>query len=129
MNFKGGTFLKNNKTCAVCHGEYSYCPNCKKDENKPTWMFVFCSENCHDIYKITSAYGRKDIIAKEAKDRLDKLDLSKLANFGESYKKVISEIDEATKVKKVVKATNINKKEGNLVNDSTEEEGGKIDVE
>lgn len=124
--------MKNNKTCAVCHGEYLYCPNCKKDENKPTWMFVFCSENCRDIYETTSAYGRKDITAKEAKNRLDKLDISKLDNFGESYKKVISEIDEATKVvkeKKVVKTINLNKKEGNLVNDSTEKEGGKIDVE
>lgn len=125
--------MKNNKTCAVCHGEYLYCPSCKKDKDKPTWMFVFCSENCHDIYETLHTYGDKGMTAKQAKDKLDKLDLSKLDNFGESYKKLISEINDATKVvkeKKVVKATNINKKEGILEDVSTEEkDGGKIDVE
>ena len=61
------------------------------------------------------------------------MDLSKLDNFGESYKNIISEINEATKVvkeKKVAKATNINKKEGILENVSTgKEEGGNLDVE
>lgn len=129
----GGVFLKENKICAVCHSKYLYCPVCKKDEDKPIWMFVFCSENCHDIYKTTSAYGRKEMTTKEAKDKLDRLDLSKLDNFGESYKNIISEINEATKVvkeKKVAKATNINKKEGILEDVSTgKEECGNLDVE
>lgn len=119
--------MKENKICAVCHGEYLYCPSCKKDENKPTWMFVFCSENCHDIYEITSTYSKNDITAKEAKNRLDKLDISKLENFGDSYKKIISEISEAAKVKKINKVV-INKKEDILENIPTEE-GGNLDVE
>lgn len=123
--------MKNNKICAVCHDEYSYCPNCKEHEDKPTWMFVFCSENCHDIYEVTSSYNEKEITEKEAKNKLDKLDLTKLNNFGESYKNTISKINEVTKVtkeKKVAKTTN--KVKGDLVNDSIEDkEDGKVDVE
>lgn len=121
--------MKDNKTCAVCYSGYHYCPNCRDDKDKPTWMFVFCSENCHDIYMTTSAYANKKITAKEAKDKLDKLDISKYDNFGESYKTIVSEINDATKVVKKSTAKAVSKKENVFVNDSTEETDGKVDVE
>lgn len=94
---------KGLRTCCVCHREHMYCPVCNpEDRNKPTWYFAYCSENCKDIYTVTSDYEDKKITAGEAKTQLDKLDLSHIANFGESYQKAIMKINEnITLVEKV----------------------------
>nr|DAU09343.1 MAG TPA: DNA gyrase inhibitor [Caudoviricetes sp.] len=95
---------KGLRTCCVCRKEHLFCPQCRpEDRNKPTWYFAYCSENCKDIYTVTSNYEDKKISADDAKTQLDKLDLSHIANFGESYQKAIMKINEnATPVKKVV---------------------------
>ena len=82
------------RTCTVCRGGYKYCPHCDKDNDKPTWYFSFCSENCHDIYEVSSKFESKQMDANTAKEKLDKLDLSRLDNFGFSYKKSIERINE-----------------------------------
>lgn len=82
------------RTCTVCRGGYKYCPSCDKDKDKPTWYFSFCSENCHDIYEVASKFESKQMDANTAKEKLDKLDLSRLDNFGFSYKKSIERINE-----------------------------------
>ena len=59
------------------------------------------------IYDITSKYENGQILASESKMELDKLDLSKLDKFGESYKTSIEKINSATIVNEVVeKETN-----------------------
>ena len=77
----------------------------QKDKSKPTWYFCWCSDNCHEIDRIASAYEDGRITDIEAKEKLSKLDLSKKDNFGESYQKSIASI-----MKAQVKKT-INKKE------------------
>lgn len=72
--------------------EYEYCNKCKEDMNKPLWYFTFCSENCHNIYDITSKFEDKQIDVAEAEKQLEKLDLSNLGSFGNSYKNSISKI-------------------------------------
>ena len=91
------------RTCCVCRKEHLFCPQCRpEDRNKPTWYFAYCSENCKDIYAATSDYENGNISADDAKKQLDKLDLSQIANFGESYQKVIMKINEnITPVEKV----------------------------
>lgn len=80
------------RTCAVCRISYKFCNKCREDAGKPLWFFTFCSSNCHDIYDITSKFENNQFDANIAKSELDKLDLSKLNNFGESYKKSIDKI-------------------------------------
>ena len=91
------------RTCCVCRKEHLFCPQCRpEDRNKPTWYFAYCSENCKDIYATTSDYENGNISADDAKKQLDKLDLSQIANFGESYQKAIMKINEnITPVEKV----------------------------
>ena len=91
------------RTCCVCRREHFFCPQCRpEDRNKPTWYFAYCSENCKDIYAATSDYENGNISADDAKKQLDKLDLSQIANFGESYQKAIMKINEnITQVEKV----------------------------
>lgn len=93
--------MSKEKICAVCYKSYEYCPVCGKDKDKPTWMFTFCSENCHDIYLVTSSYANHKLTANKAKNRLDKLDLSGLDNFGGSYQNVIADINENVTLDKI----------------------------
>ena len=58
---------KINKKCCVCGNEYTYCPSCGEDRDKPTWMNSFCSENCKQIYEATAGYFGKAYSAQEAK--------------------------------------------------------------
>ena len=80
------------RTCVCCGEKYSFCPRCPQDADKPLYYFSFCSNNCHDIYEITSRFENGQITANEAKNKLDKLNLSNLNNYGESYKLSIDKI-------------------------------------
>lgn len=95
------------RICATCHSEYDFCPRCNRDKEKPLWYFTFCSSNCHDIYDITSKFEEGQINAKKAKAQLDKLNLSKLDNFGESYKYSINKIMSSVSAPVEVKAEEI----------------------
>lgn len=91
--------MKGDKICATCRCNYNFCQKCNKDKDKPLWYFTFCSQNCHDIYEITSSFENGNIDTNEAKLRLDNLNLSKLDNFGESYRKSINKIMSSASVK------------------------------
>ena len=91
--------MKGEKICSTCRCSYNFCPKCDKDKDKPLWYFTFCSQNCHDIYETTSSFENGKIDADEAKLKLDNLNLSKLDNFGESYKKSINKIMSSVSVK------------------------------
>ena len=93
---------KKYRICSVCHFNYDFCNHCNKDKDKPLWYFTFCSQNCHDIYEITSSFENGKIDADEAKLKLNNLNLSKLDNFGESYKKSINKIMSSVSVKENV---------------------------
>lgn len=82
------------RRCCVCGTEYKYCNKCDADAKKPAWYFSFCSENCKNIYDVTSKYEDKNIDAAKASEILNKLDLSRLDNFGLSYKVSIRNINE-----------------------------------
>lgn len=86
------------RKCAVCGTEYSYCPKCGKDNNKPTYFFTFCSENCHDIYSLASKYENGQITDIQAKELLDKCNLTLFEKFRQSYKDSIAKIISATSV-------------------------------
>ena len=77
-------------------------------------MFAFCSENCKDIYNITSDYEDKRVTADEAKKQLDKLDLSRISYFGTSYQNTINDINKKSTSVKIAKSI---KKDEQLKND------------
>ena len=105
------------RTCCVCHREYSFCPVCNSEDRlKPAWHFVYCCENCKDIYNITSSFENGRLSDVEAKAKLEKLDLSKKNSFGESYQKSIASILKAK--------TQVSKKE----NKKTEVKSVKKDI-
>ena len=87
---------KNNlRMCCVCHKEYPFCLCNPEDRLKPTWHFAYCSENCKDIYNITSSFENGRLSDIDAKTKLEKLDLNEKDNFGESYQNSIASIMKA----------------------------------
>ena len=81
------------RTCCVCHNQYEFCLSNSKDKLKPSWHYAYCCENCKDIYTVTAGYENGDISIDEAKEKIDKLDLSNINNFGESYQNTIKKIN------------------------------------
>ena len=120
--------MKGEKICATCRSNYDFCPKCNRDKDKPLWYFTFCSQNCHDIYEITSSFENGKIDADEAKLKLNNLNLSKLDNFGESYKKSINKIMSSASVKNDVVVEDIITEENvddNIEKQVVEEENNK----
>lgn len=81
-----------NRTCVICSKKYRYCPTCSEDIKKPTWMGVFCGDNCHDIYTAIVEYRDKKITKNEAFVKLQKLDTSCYDALSEGTKKLYDEI-------------------------------------
>lgn len=86
--------INHNRKCVICNKIYSYCSNgCSEDRDKPTYMAVFDSENCRDIYYtcVNATVGHA-LTKAEAKKRLKKLDLSNAKDFNPIVKGWIEEI-------------------------------------
>lgn len=79
------------RICHTCGKEYSYCPRCKEDENKPTWMFVWDTEECREVFNTLSRYNSKDYSKEEAKKILNKT-ISHSIIFTKNIQKEIDEI-------------------------------------
>lgn len=109
---------KDLRTCCVCRQKFSFCPVCNsEDMNKPLWHFAYCGENCKSIYEITSAFEDGRMTDIEAKEKLEKLDLSRKEYFGESYKNSIASIMKAKAqvIKKENKKTEVKSVKKNIV--------------
>lgn len=83
---------KLNRTCGICRKKYSYCPSCAVDENKPTWMSIFCSENCRKLYNIIINYDSNIISKEDAFTKVNSLDLSCANQLPENFKVLLNEI-------------------------------------
>lgn len=106
---------QNNRTCVICGKKYSYCPNCGADANKPTWYFVFCGENCKDIYNICTDWRDGIITKEEASEKISKLDISNISDFADATKK---QIEELTRIENNTTNSKGNNTEKNIVNDT-----------
>lgn len=96
--------INNNRKCVICGTEYKYCSSCNgEDKDKPAWMSVFDTENCRKIYYICSNYEIGHYGSKEeAKEKLEKLDLSKKDQFCPVVKDWVEDIMSTPKKKKSV---------------------------
>lgn len=87
---------KNNKVCVVCNTPYRFCNDCREFLNYPSWMSMFCSEECLKAYETMSSYENGKIDKEEAKEILGKYrDSEKYKNYKKSfattYAKIMSE--------------------------------------
>ena len=100
--------VRNNKTCILCGTRYTYCNNCAEFSHLPIWMLCYCSKNCKDIFDTLSSYSMKHITKEEAKNILNKCDLTNIDKFNKSNQNCIKEIlkkDTAIPAEPVVEST------------------------
>lgn len=71
---------------------YVYCPSCGKGDIKESWRFLYCSDNCREIYKVCEDFVNERIDGKQANDRLKSLDLSDIADFHPNLQANIADI-------------------------------------
>ena len=80
------------RTCFCCGKAYHFCPNCAEDADKPSWYFIFDSENCKNIFNICQRFSTNAIDAQSAAQELDKCDLTNKTDFLPDVQKVIKKI-------------------------------------
>lgn len=85
---------QNNRACYTCGKLYSYCFSCP-DDPRPRWTFMFCCENCKDIFEILTSYGAGHITAQETINLLKKYDLQNkdLSSYSYGIQKLMNQIN------------------------------------
>lgn len=106
--------MENKKRkCFSCGSEYKYCPVCYKDKDKPTWMFLFDTERCNDVFSSINSYTSNEISKEEVVKILSKHDMSDFSIYTPELQKRLVEVYINDTVKKeniVTKVTKENKK-------------------
>lgn len=65
--------MKGARTCIVCGTHYKYCPSCGQDNPDDTWRFIYCSENCRDVFKTVEQFKARKITKEQAAAALSAL--------------------------------------------------------
>lgn len=84
--------MAHERKCIVDLKEYKYCNRCGGYNSEETWRFIFCSENCKNIYAIVDKFLAGSIDAIKAQELLKECDLSGKEHFHIHIKKHIDEI-------------------------------------
>lgn len=83
---------KLNRTCFVCGKQYHYCYSCPSDLQNPSWKNLFDVENCKNIFNILCRHGQSMIADEEARELLNRCDLSQRDGFTDNIKNHIDQI-------------------------------------
>ena len=73
------------RSCILCGKVYEYCNSCSAFQDKPVWMFSYCSEDCKDITSLLTDQ------AIESKDTSRHMQYK--GSYGKAYKEIMGEID------------------------------------
>ena len=123
---------KLNKICIVCGKKYEYCPHCSADNSKPSWMNMFCSENCKNLFQAATDYYAGELTPSKAKTIVGKADLSNKDNFKSSIIKFIDDLSsvKAEKIEDTLpEAIEASKTEEDASNEEVKVEEFEIDSE
>jgi hypothetical protein len=99
------------RSCILCGKKYEYCNTCSAFQDKPVWMFSYCSEDCKDITSLLTDYIYNKISKEEVKEIIGSKDTSRhmqyKGSYGKAYKEIMdeieSEIPEENKTEKDIK--------------------------
>lgn len=83
---------RRTRECLLCGVKYEYCPTCSQDKMKPTWMSEFHDENCKNIFDIATRFNMQLLTKEEAKEAMEKCDLSNKENFKDYLKRDLENI-------------------------------------
>ena len=85
------------RSCILCGKVYEYCNSCSAFQDKPVWMFSYCSEDCKDITSLLTDYIYNKLSKEEVKQGIEGKDTSRYmqykGSYGKAYKEIMGEID------------------------------------
>lgn len=85
------------RSCILCGKVYEYCNSCSAFQDKPVWMFSYCSEDCKDVTSLLTDFVYNKISKEEIKQAIKDKDTSRhmyyKGSYGEAYKKIMEEVD------------------------------------
>ena len=80
------------RSCILCGKVYEYCNSCSAFQDKPVWMFSYCSEDCKDMTSLLTDYIYNKVSKDEAKQVIETKDTSRHMQYKGSYGKAYKEI-------------------------------------
>ena len=96
---------KFDRTCVVCGKHYEYCTNCDRFLNYPTFMTMYCSKECVDLFDVLSRFEAGQTSKEDAQKVLQGMDQNKMKmlknSMANTYKKIMAE-DEPVKIEEEV---------------------------
>ena len=96
---------KFDRTCVVCGKHYEYCTNCDRFLNYPTFMTMYCSKECVDLFDVLSRFEAGQTSKEDAQKVLQGMDQNKMKmlknSMANTYKKIIAE-DKPTEIEEEV---------------------------
>lgn len=84
--------MRGDRICVVDRTHYNYC-TCKGGDPNETWRYLYCSENCRNIYRIIDDYVSNKIDAKTAKERFNLLEMPEMDQLQDTIKKTVEDIN------------------------------------
>ena len=101
------------RSCILCGKVYEYCNSCSAFQDKPVWMFSYCSEDCKDITSLLTDYIYNRVSKEDVKKIIDTKDTSRHMNYkgsyGKAYKEIMGETDSENKIEDSIKNEEIKK--------------------
>ena len=86
---------KYDRTCVVCGKHYEYCTNCDQFINYPSYMTMYCSKECVDLFDVLSSFEAGQTSKEDARKVLQGMDQGKMKmlknSMAGSYKKIMAE--------------------------------------
>lgn len=99
------------RSCILCGKVYEYCNSCSAFQDKPVWMFSYCSKDCKDITALLTDFVYNKISKEDAKKFIDTKDTSRhmkyKGSYGKAYKEIVEETDSEDKVEDKIKTKEI----------------------
>lgn len=96
---------KFDRTCVVCGKHYEYCTNCDRFLNYPTFMTMYCSKECVDLFDTLSRFEAGQTSKEDAQKVLQGMDQNKMKmlknSMANTYKKIMAE-DKPVEVKEEI---------------------------
>ena len=80
------------RKCICCNNSYEYCGNCGDGRSKPSWMAMYDTEKCKDVFNVVSGYNMGLKQKYEVKAVLDKYSIVDFSKFKDSIKTVLTNL-------------------------------------
>ena len=87
--------MRGDRKCILDAKQYNYCPHCRDNPNE-TWRYLFCSENCRDIYHVLELWVAKKLTSQQARDQLNNYKLPPLDTIKTALRLNIEQINKDT---------------------------------